>query len=234
MRVVHCRSRSCHRISSIWSFRIYNYRFEGTEPIKVTVGTESKQKTWYLPKQVLTHCSPFFDAALNNNFAEASSKAVNLPEEDPAAFEIWTTWLSLGNCSASFECNSYHHAVVRAWILGDKLACPAFQDHVMFELLSMIHSGVDLWLDTIQVAYGVSSPGSKIRQFFVDWFVWDKLEGNLEQNADEIIKFLRQLPEFSDDVVRREVTAGKEVTRSPLEEQHRYYENPAFISSCYI
>ena len=228
MRVEHCRSPNCHVIFSVWSSRIYNYRFEGSESIKVTVGTESKQKTWYLPEKVLTRCSPFFDAALKGNFAEASSKAVNLPEDDPDAFKIWATWLSLGKCKGLFEFNSYDHAYARAWILGDKLACPAFQDHVMFQFLTWFESGVGLWLDTVQVVYDVSPPGSKLRRLFLDWFVWDKLNGSLEHNADEVIMFMRQLPEFSDDVVRREVKAGKKITRSPFEEKHRYYENPAF------
>ena len=197
----------------------------------MNVGTESKQKTWYLPEKVLTHCSPFFDATLKGNFAEASSKAVNLPEDDPDAFEIWATWLSLGTCKDVFEFDSYDHDYARAWILGDKLACPAFQDHLMFQFLTWFESGVGLWLDTVQVVYEVSSPGSKLRQLFVDWFVWDKLNGDLEKDADGIIIFLTGLPEFSNDVVRREVTAGKEITRSPLEEKHRYYENPAFEPS---
>ena len=180
----------------------------------MTVGAESEQKIWYLPKKVLTHCSPFFEAALNGSFVEASSKTVDLPEDDPMAFEMWATWLSLGRCKDSFEYGIFDHAYVRAWSLGDKLACPAFQDHVMSQFLDWFEDDGDLWLDAIPIVYEVSSPGSKIRQLFVDWFVWAKLNGCLEQDADEIIKFLRQLPEFSDDVVRREVEAGKKVARS--------------------
>ena len=194
----------------------------------MTVGTESEQKIWYLPKKVLTHCSPFFDAALNGNFAEASSKAVDLPEDDPDAFGIWATWLSLGNCDGSFQCDDVDQTYVRAWILGDKLGCPAFKDHVMSKCLCLIKHYGSLSLDTIHFAYEFPCPGSKMRQLFVEMFAWDKLYGYLT-DADEIITFLRGLPEFSEDVVRLEVMAGGDlITRHPWEEQHRFYENPAF------
>ena len=47
-------------------------------------------------EKVLTHCSTFFAAALNGGFAEGISGSVNLPEESPAAFEMWVTWLYIG------------------------------------------------------------------------------------------------------------------------------------------
>ena len=202
----------------------------------MTVGAESKQKTWYLPKSVLTHCSPFFDAALNGNYVEARSKAVDLPEDDPIAFEMWATWLSSGKCKDSFEYSSYEKAYVRAWILADKLACPAFKDHVMSQFLEWFDDDGDLWLDMIKLVYEVSSPGSKLRRLFVDSFVWDKLNGYLTNDAngsptndaDEIITLLRELPEFSEDVVRREVEAGIGVIESPFEKKDQYYENPEF------
>ena len=194
----------------------------------MVVGTESEQKTWYLPEKVLTRCSPFFDAALNGKFAEASSKVINLPEDDPMTFEIWVTWLSLGKCKDLFDPCCYDNYYVRAWILGDKLACPAFQDHVMFQFLSWWVSEKGLYLDTIQLAYELSSPGSKLRQLFVGWFAWNKLNGSLRQEADEVITFMREQTEFSEDVVVREVEAGANIGRSPFKEKHRYYENPAF------
>ena len=193
----------------------------------MTVGAESNQKTWYLPKKVLTHCSPFFDAALNGNFTESSSKAVYLPEDDPIAFEMWATWLSLGKCEGLFEYGAYDHFYVRAWVLGDKLVCPAFQDHVMFQFLDWCDHDGDLWPDTIHVVYRVSSPGCKLRQFFVDWFAWEKLHGWLSDYEDQIIA-LTELPEFLKDVLRAEVRANKDTITDPSKHKYRYYQYPAF------
>ena len=162
---------------------------------------------------------------------EASSKTVDLPEDDPVAFEMWATWLSLGKCNYSNDDEEFDSdldsAYVRAWMLGEKFACPAFKDHVMFCLLIWLENFI-LESDLIRFVYGDPSPGSKLRRFCVDAFVWYKLEGALTQDADKSVALLREVPEFSDDVVRREVMAGRTITRSPFEEQHRYYENPAF------
>ena len=177
---------------------------------------------------VLTYCSPFFDAALKGAFVKGTSKAVNLPEDDPFAFEMWATWLSLGRCEGLRTHCYFEHAYVRAWILGDKLACPAFKDHMMFQSLDWFDNGIDVDPDTIKVVYQVCPLGSKLRWLFVDWFVWTKLNGRLAERLDDFIVLLRELPEFSEDVVRREVMAGTEITKYPLDERHRYYENPAF------
>ena len=193
----------------------------------MTAGVESNQKTWYLPKKVLTHCSPFFDAALNGSFAEASSKAVNFPEDDPIAFETWVTWLSLGKCEGLFEHSGCDNSYVRAWVLGDKLNCPAFKDHVMFQFLNWCDSRGGLWLDAVYTVYEVCPPGSNLRQFFVDWFVWEKLNGWLSDSADQIIA-LTELPEFLKDVLRVEVTADMYTLPDPSRHKYRYYENPGF------
>ena len=194
----------------------------------MTVGAESKQKTWYLPKRVLTHCSPFFDAALNGNFVEASSKAVDLPEDDPIAFEIWATWLSLGKCNSSLDNYDFDLTHVRAWKLGEKFACPAFKDHVISQLLDWFEARDYISLDTIEVTYKASSPGSNLHRLSVDWFIWYKLNFCGVDDADEVIVFLRELPEFSDDVVRREVLLGEKVIQFTWEKEHQFYENPAF------
>ncbi len=195
----------------------------------MTVGAENNQKTWYLPKKVLTHCSPFFDAALNGKFVEASSKTVNLPEDDPVAFEMWATWLSLGNCEDLFgDIGCYASPHVQAWKLGDKLACPAFKDHVMFQLVDLCDASVDVWIDMVGHAYEGSSPGSKLRRCCVDFYMWDKLQGVLVENADELIAIFKGLPEFLEDVVKQDLKTGKDSVPYPLEIKHRYYENPAF------
>ena len=191
----------------------------------MTVGAENKSKTWYLPKKVLTHCSPFFDAALNGNCVEASSRTVHLPEDNPVAFEHWATWLSLGKYENLSECID-ECDYVRAWNLGDKFACPAFKDHMMFQLVNWFENVANLWDGPARLAYEISSPGSKLRRYFVDLFLNDKLHGRLADDADELISIFKELPEFLEDVVKREVKLGYRY--SPLGEKHRYYENPAF------
>jgi hypothetical protein len=72
-------------------------RFEGSEPIAVYVGSGDDTKKRFLPKKVLTHCSPFFAAALNGNFSNSVTKRVSQPEDDPEAFEAWVLWIHYGD-----------------------------------------------------------------------------------------------------------------------------------------
>ena len=62
----------------------------------MVVGTEDVSKTWHLPKELLVKASPFFAAALNGSFAEATSRVVNLPEDDTDAFALFVRWLYVG------------------------------------------------------------------------------------------------------------------------------------------
>ena len=85
-----------------------------------------------------------FAAALNSGFAERISGSMNLPEENPAAFEMCVTWLHiglLGPKSLPFKIAEvadldyvlnfdFEEALTGPWKLGDKLVCPAFQDNV--------------------------------------------------------------------------------------------------------
>ena len=160
---------------------------------------------------------------------EASSKTVDLPEDDPMAFEIWATWLSLGNCGNGDDCEdeypNFDLAYVRAWKLGEKLACPAFKDHVMSCLLSWSRSSI-LGSEIIRSVYEDSSSGSKLRRVFVDMYVWYKLEVDLDMDAQKFIDILREIPEFLEDSVKREMEVGK--YNNPWEDSVQYYENPAF------
>ena len=181
-----------------------------------------------MPEKVLTHCSPFFNAALNGNFLEGNSKALSLPEDDPVGFEMWATWLSLGRRANFIDDNSDEEDCVRAWKLGDKLACPAFKDFVMLQLLCWFEDDPELLTDTLALAYDGSSPGSKLRRFFVDILVSEKLQGHLAADANEFIDFLKETPEFLEDSAKEEMKAGKNSVLKPWQERHRYYENPTF------
>ena len=164
---------------------------------------------------------------------ESSSKAVNFPEDDPIAFDILVIWLSLGRglINSYADCDESY---VRAWKLGDKLACPAFKDHVMFLLVECFERGEGISTATIDLAYDGSSPGSKLRQFFVELFVWEKLQGHLAAEADEFITFLKERPEFFEDSAKHEMLGGKDAVRIPWEKRCRFYENPMFAPGTYI
>ena len=60
------------------------------------VGTQDPSAEWHLPKLLLTHCSLFFAAALDERFAKAKSNTVLLPDENPGTFETFVQWMYTG------------------------------------------------------------------------------------------------------------------------------------------
>lgn len=145
---------------------------EGDTSITVKVSDGKTAGVWTLPKDLLTRASSFFDAALNRPWPESKSKQVELKDDDPAAFRFFVQWLY----SWALSKDGNHLGPVsqidpmigaRAWILGDKLGCPRFQD---FALVGMYHylaarlgtGGLGI---IIRAAYANTPPGSRLRRF---------------------------------------------------------------------
>ena len=208
----------------------------------MSVGLGIDTKTWHLPKKVLTHCSPFFAAALNSGFSEGISKSVNLPEENPAAFEIWIIWIHIGLLSRQslplktteasaeeLDCEDYIAAEVlmKAWGLGDKLVCPAFQDNMMCHLVKVIYR-VPFTTDFLLLAYDVSSAKSKLRRFAVEQYRWEVECGYSSGSIDEWIAVAEAVPDFWKDHMRSSDLMLVEEFDTPFLQRVRYYQNSEF------
>ena len=142
----------------------------------MTVGSQNAATTWHLPKALLTHQSPFFAAALNGSFAEAKSNSLTMPDDDPNVFRRWVQWLFVGRITYEIvRVGDINNVLVKAWILGDKLGCHVFQDVVMMELLACHSPEVAIPLietSTLRAAYEGSAPGSKLRKWALDFFLF--------------------------------------------------------------
>ena len=94
-----------------------------------------------------------------------------MPDDDPDVFKIWIQWLFV----AEISCES-DFVLVKAWILGDKLGCLEFQNRVMTKLLDS-HSPYNMANmvkpSTVRVAYERSAPGSKLRKWAIDFFLYE-------------------------------------------------------------
>lgn len=61
--------------------------------VKVRVGTGVDSQDFYVHKDLLSHHSPFFKAALSNERKEALENVVQLPDDDVEVFRIYICWL---------------------------------------------------------------------------------------------------------------------------------------------
>ncbi|CAO1599086.1 hypothetical protein XANCAGTX0491_002831 [Xanthoria calcicola] len=105
---------------------------EGQPAVVVKVGADDKTATWTLPKSLLTHSAPFFEAALNRPWLESTTQSLNLPDDDPDAFRFFLhrlfAWVicKSGDYPTIISRDATSYVYSRAWVLGDKLGCPRF------------------------------------------------------------------------------------------------------------
>lgn len=90
---------------------------------KVFVGEEKKM--YQLP---LDHISaiPFFNKALNGSFKEGLSKSIELPEDEPAVFELLVRWLYRGLPADELNKKEAGNIVLctKLFLLADRLCLP--------------------------------------------------------------------------------------------------------------
>ena len=140
----------------------------------MTVGSHDEAVIWHLPKALLIRQSLFFAAALSGSFAEAELNSVTMPEDDPNIFKLWVQWLYVGQFTYVKE--RVGEIMVKGWILGDKLGCYIFRDVVMVKLLACHSSGLGHDLidpSTLRAAYEGSAPGSLLRRWALDSFLFE-------------------------------------------------------------
>ena len=99
--------------------------------VTVIVGQGQGQKTFYLPETLLRAKSPYFKTCLWSRFIEAASRAVSLPDDNPAALACFITWLYVGQLSV----NDIFDDVLQTYVLADKLMCLDLKNEAVDALL---------------------------------------------------------------------------------------------------
>ncbi|KAL8809910.1 MAG: hypothetical protein Q9200_003011 [Gallowayella weberi] len=192
---------------------------QDTKVITVRVGSGADAWSWMIHKKLLIYHSPYFAAALGGSFSEATTDSIDLNEDDARAFELFVQWLYTGKASMTwgekseeYELNSKvigqeipdFASVV--WALGDKLACPAFQDHAMILIVGRFqHELLDKGI--VRLFYQVSSSGSRLRKLAVDQFLWDVGSDEFDSKdwdyPDGDVLPDIDIPDFTEDVAKR-------------------------------
>lgn len=196
-------------------------RLEGSESVAVSVGAGQRTQKWHLPKNLLTNVSPFFAAALTGSFAEAFSNSITLPEDDPGAFEVFIHWLYVGIYDSDDVVVWAPKSSTNAWVLGDKLGCPVFQDLAMDRLIDH-HKNVKILAETLRLAYPKSTPGSKLRQYALDQFRWDMKWKCPLENVEEQISIIQGIEDIGLDFVRSHMTITPTAFKDPSERKNCY------------
>ncbi|KAE9972664.1 hypothetical protein EG328_004864 [Venturia inaequalis] len=88
----------------------------GTDLVTVQIGDGDTQEFFPVHKDLLAACSPYFKAAFDGKFREASDKAVSIPDVTSTQFRLFLDWLyfrrlpvAKGNFFGSAECPNCSH-----------------------------------------------------------------------------------------------------------------------------
>ena len=212
-----------------------------SEPIEVIVGPEGDTKTWHLPKKLLVNASPFFAAALNGSFSEATSRRVPLPEDDPHGFALFVRWLYVGHISGDIlSCESEDdksdilgdsastsdydtvaQMFLQACSLGEKHNCLQFRDCAVGELIHL-WATVSIGAEAIPYVFGHFAPGSKIRLLAIDQFRFDLHNGEFKGRKESFLSAAESAVDFALDYLASNME--HDGAPNPQSQKERYME----------
>ena len=186
--------------------------------ILVTVGNAKATTTWSIPKELLTHHSPFLATMITDN-------KISLPEDNPKTFELFIQWLYAGEIDTSAT-NSEPY--VKAWILGDKLKCLTFRDHAMLQIIHC-HKGGEypeqpLSPQNLLLAYNGTKAESKLRQWALDQFKFNSSKGSLSGRSEGWAPVLEEVRDLEQETTRALMRSSGQGIRNPYGQGAKYLE----------
>lgn len=154
--------------------------------MKITVGA-SKQP-FHIHESVLCTSSLFFKSAISGSWKESKKHALELPEDDPKIFSVYSHWLYFAKIpgileaakngeSATRSAQEYYD-LVSAYVLGDKLLDAKFQNAVLDAIVDTC-STADRRdrkvyfpdANAVSHAYNNTTKSAKIRNMLVELYL---------------------------------------------------------------
>ncbi|KAL8969914.1 MAG: hypothetical protein Q9183_001766 [Haloplaca sp. 2 TL-2023] len=172
---------------------------KGNASVTVIVGSDDEKTVWKLPKDLLTYVSPVFNATFNQGWKESQTDIVELKYDSPAAFELFVRWLYVWTLSESAQypdeipVNPYPTVALQAWVLGDKMHCPRFQDFALAHLWPFEHPDI---MDNVRYAYTNTSANSQLRR----WAIWELFQS--DSKPQDVVVLAEELEDFAVDFLR--------------------------------
>lgn len=193
--------------------------------------------TYHVPQDFLTETSEFFQAACRNEWKEAKSRLVKLPDVEPEIFNSYLFWVYRGTLlirnewifgDVNWEDDAHHvqSSLVKLWILADRLADAQLRNTVVDEMVTAtgrlgVKSDFVLFPPEVTVfAWSATTAGRSLRRLILDYYVFYVLTKDVEKDVDE------HHPEFVKDLMLaslRMVDSRCSIWKTPLEKAGCHY-----------
>lgn len=157
--------------------------------------------TYHVPEEFLVEKSQFFQAACRNEWKEAKSRLVKLPDVDPAIFNYYLLWVYRGRLPVRNEWDVYcdgweddaiavQSDLVKLWILADRLADVRLRNAIMDEMVTATSifefPGFVLFRPEMTVlAWPETTAGRPLRRLILDYYVFYVYASDVEQDVDK-------------------------------------------------
>lgn len=140
------------------------------DTVTITVGSDKVPFTVH--ETLLRATTPFFDKALSGGFAEAETRTISLPVDEPEIFLEYIRYIYAG-CPAKLglgEASVLNLLVcVKLWVLADKLLCPKLQNSATVALITYQKLVPNrLSRDTLRYVWDRTADGCKLRKLLMD------------------------------------------------------------------
>jgi hypothetical protein len=163
--------------------------------VTVTVGTGEDQRQYHVFKGLLSYWSSYFRSALKLEWL-GSTNTIDLPEDDPAVFDIFFHWLFKGTLYSDLTAEGYiplsTGLICRTYVFADARGIPDLCNASVNLLFQVTAQKWLFPLADLSYIYDNTVSNSGLRKFVIDKAVyvhsWTSLiEGKLETYPKEFL-----------------------------------------------
>jgi hypothetical protein len=184
-----------------------------------------------IPEALLTKSFEYFQAARRNDWQEASSRIVRIPDVDVGTFNCYLHWVFRREITVQHElkkgytsAQGAHGALedlAKLWLLADRLADTRLRNlaiDTLHRVISAVVPDEDDWIEGITpemtvLIWSATTAGRALRRLVLDYYAWAADSSSLELAKDKCH------PEFLKDLLMK-VMGIKEGERSGSWETH--------------
>ncbi|KAJ5853655.1 hypothetical protein N7534_006198 [Penicillium rubens] len=192
----------------------------------VTITVRPSKSPFHIHKSLICTSSLFFQKAMSGPWKESKEQTLELPEDDPQAFALYSHWLYFGKIPVIDEGNNNYkeyYDLVSSYVLGDKLLDVKFQNSAIDAIVEKCsapdpHDGRCYYpcASVVSYAYISTTESATVRKLFVDMYT----------DTAEAGWLMRELPkEFLYSVV--EGLMKKRTAQTKKIKASEYYVNPS-------
>jgi hypothetical protein len=200
--LIHCGS-TCYNLKDLIS-------------IHITENNVREEKTYEIPRGLLSWYSSYFAAALDPNSDLAIVDGKLRLEEDVKVFDAFECWLWTGKLKdvshtlADPKPDDHYlseQLLYRIWVFGDMRGVPGLRNVAIDMLHEQLAAKCEITMHAIPYIYANTTPGAALRKYVVDEFsLTSSVASVLEVTADEVTSEFstRSAPRFDEQGSERQ------------------------------